>query len=69
MTTLSSSIDEIIARLKNLFIEVPGTHLSLDEISRLAGVEQVRCEPILDALVSAGFLTRSRDGRFRRPSA
>jgi DNA-binding IclR family transcriptional regulator len=59
---------EAVERLKGVFLEVPGTQLTAAEASRLSGLEIARCEPILDALVSAGFLTRGRDGRFRRPS-
>jgi DNA-binding IclR family transcriptional regulator len=61
-------ITEAVQRLKAMFLEVPGTQLSLGEASRLSGLEAARCEPVLDALVGAGFLTRGRDGRFRRPS-
>jgi DNA-binding IclR family transcriptional regulator len=68
MASVAPPVHELIDRVKNVFIEVPGTQLSLAEISRLGGVEPARCEAILDALMSAGFLSRGRDGRFRRPS-
>jgi hypothetical protein len=42
-----------------VFIEVAGTQLSLAEISRFAGVEPPRREAILDALISAGFMSRA----------
>ena len=61
-------ITEAIERLKGIFLEVPGTELSLAEAVRLSGLEPARCEPILDALVGTGFLMCGRDGRFRRPS-
>lgn len=62
------SITEAVERLKGVFLEVPGTQLSLAEAVRLSGLEPASCEPILDALVGTGFLMRGRDGRFRRPS-
>ena len=39
-----------------MFLEVPGTQLSLGEASRLSGLEAARCEPILDALPSASLV-------------
>jgi hypothetical protein len=59
-------ITEAIERLKGVFLEVPGTQLSLAEAVLLSGLEPARCEPILDALVGTGFLMCGRDGRFRR---
>jgi DNA-binding response OmpR family regulator len=59
---------EAIDRLKAIFIEVPGTQLSVKEASRMSGLDPERCQPVLDALVSTGFLTRGRDGRFRKTS-
>ena len=61
-------IADAVERLKNVFSEIPGTQLSLAEVSRLSGLEPERCQPLLDALISAGFLSRGRDGRFRRPA-
>jgi len=61
-------IVEAIERLKGVFLDLPGTQLSLGEASRLSGIEPARCEPLLDALIGTGFLMRGRDGRFRRPS-
>jgi two-component system, cell cycle response regulator DivK len=66
--TIVAPMAEAIGRLKSLFVEVPGTQLSASEISRLSGLELERCEPILDVLMRTGFLTRGRDGRFRRVS-
>jgi DNA-binding IclR family transcriptional regulator len=61
-------IVEAIERLKGVFLDVPGTQLSLGEAARLSGIEPARCEPLLDALIGTGFLMRGRDGRFRLPS-
>jgi hypothetical protein len=67
--TPTSPMTAAAERLKGLFVGVPGTQLSLADAVRLAGMESDRCEPVLDAQVSAGFLTRGGDGRCRRPSA
>jgi DNA-binding IclR family transcriptional regulator len=56
---------EDLQRIRGLFIEVPGTHLTSEEAARLAGVELHRCDALLTALVDAGLLTRSGKGRYR----
>ena len=57
-------IAEALHRVKGVFLEVPGTVLSLDQASRLAGLERDICESVLLALEDARFLKRARDGRF-----
>jgi hypothetical protein len=57
-------IHEALHRVKGVFLEVPGTVLSLDQASRLAGLERDVCESVLLALEDARFLKRARDGRF-----
>jgi DNA-binding IclR family transcriptional regulator len=63
-TQLLAAID----RLKAIFTEVPGTQLTVKEASRMSGLDPERCQPVLDALVSTGFLARGRDGRFWKTS-
>jgi hypothetical protein len=57
---------QAIERIKGVFMDVPGTQLSLGEVARMSGLEPARCEPILDALVGTGFLIRGRNNRFRQ---
>ena len=52
-------------RLRGVFIEVPGTHLTCDQAARLAGIDPDRCAALLNALVDVGFLQLS-NGRYRR---
>jgi hypothetical protein len=59
-------VAEALQRVKGVFLEVPGTHLSLAQASRLSGLEQGMCESVLLALEDAHFLQRARDGRFCR---
>jgi hypothetical protein len=53
-------------RLKNLFLEIPGSQLSVADAARLTGVDETTCLGILEALEQARFLARRRDGRFVR---
>jgi DNA-binding IclR family transcriptional regulator len=62
------SVPEAIARLKGMFLEVPGTRLSPADVSRLAGLDPSICHQILCALEDAHFLKQGRDGLFMRAS-
>jgi hypothetical protein len=44
---------EALHRVKGVFLEVPGTQLSLVEASRLSGLEPDMCESVLLALEDA----------------
>jgi hypothetical protein len=48
-----------------MFLEVPGTQLTLADASRLSGLEPI-CRIVLEALEDARFLARSRNGLFVR---
>jgi len=57
---------EAVQRLKAVFLEIPGTRLTVADASRLAGLERPTCEIVLGALEDARFLKRGRDGLYRR---
>jgi len=59
-------ISEALARVKGVFLEVPGTQLSTIQASQLAGLEYDICESVLLALEDARFLKRMRDARYSR---
>jgi hypothetical protein len=57
-----------VQRLKGLFLEVPGTRLTLLDAIKLSGLERSVCEVVLDALEHARFLRRATDGCYLRNS-
>jgi hypothetical protein len=57
---------QAIDLLKGLFLEVPGTQLSLEDAVRLSGIEHTVCLQVLEALERARFLRRSANGLFVR---
>ena len=59
-------VAEALQRVKGVFLEVPGTRLSIAETSQLAGLEHDLCESVMLALEDAHFLKRTRDGRYSR---
>ena len=62
-------VTEAVERLKGVFLEIPGTQLSIADASRLSGLERHVCSVVLEALEDARFLTRSRNGLFVRRTA
>ena len=60
------SIDEILRRVQGEFLEMPGLRVTEPQARRLWGLDSVSCEALLDALVDAKFLFRTRDGAFMR---
>jgi len=57
-------IVDAIERLKGLYLEMPGSHLSRTDIARLSGLEPELCDSVIDALEGAAFLRRSAGERF-----
>ncbi len=63
---LSRPIDEVLRRVQGEFLEMPGLRLTEPQARRLWGLDSVSCSALLDALVDAKFLFRTRDGAFMR---
>jgi len=62
-------ITEAVERLKGVFLEIPGTQLTLADASKLSGLDHPVCQVVLETLEDARFLTRGRDGRYQRRTA
>jgi hypothetical protein len=60
------TIAEAVHRLKGVFLEVPGTRLTVGDAARLSGLEAAVCLDVLKALEDAGFLGQGPDGAFVR---
>lgn len=60
------AIDEVLRRIRGEFLEMPGLRLTQAQARRLWGLDESACRALLDALVEAKFLFRTRDGAFMR---
>jgi hypothetical protein len=69
VTTHPDDIATLLARIRGEYLEMPGLRLSAAQAARLWGLERVRCEAVLAALVDRGFLRRMPDGTFTRVTA
>jgi hypothetical protein len=56
------AIEDWLQIVRGEFSEVPGLHLTTAQAQRLWGLDATTCESILEALVQAGFLRRTRGG-------
>jgi hypothetical protein len=62
----SIRVTEALQRLKGIFLEVPGTRMTVADATRLSGLDRCVCGLILSALEDARFLKRGRDGLYQR---
>ena len=61
-----SGMEEILRRVQGEFLEMPGLRLTAAQARRLWGLDAATCAALLDALVTAKFLFRTRDGAVMR---
>jgi hypothetical protein len=50
--------------VRSEYLEIPGLQLTRKEVQRLWGLDTLRCEAILEALIDAKFLRRTSDGAY-----
>jgi hypothetical protein len=63
---IAQPLDDVIRRVQGEYIEMPGLRLTPAQAQRLWGLDRVACDALLEALVDAKFLLRTRDGAFMR---
>jgi hypothetical protein len=66
MSAQQHPLDDVLRRVQGEFIEMPGLRVTSAQAQRLWGLDRVSCDTLLDALVDAKFLLRTRDGAFVR---
>jgi len=57
-------IPVLAQRLKAMYQEMPGMHLSPADAARLGGLDPSVCRDILEALADVHFLKRGQNGTF-----
>lgn len=58
--------EDVLRRVQGEFLEMPGLRLTEAQARRLWGLDAGSCEALLNTLVDAKFLFRTRDGAFMR---
>lgn len=62
------NVAKLLHRVRSEFLEMPGLRLGPAQAARLWGVDRTTSERVLDGLVEAGFLWKTRDGAYLRVS-
>jgi hypothetical protein len=66
MTRKRPRLQEWQERIRAEYAESPGLKLTLEDAKRFWALERTECQAVLDALVAARFLKRTRDGSYIR---
>jgi hypothetical protein len=53
-------------RVRAEYLEMPGLHLTVDQVQRLCGIDRPECRTVLDTLVSERFLCVKPNGAYAR---
>ena len=62
----AQTLEQLIKRAKAEFVEMPGLKLTIEQSSRLWGIEPAQCKTLLHALVRRNFLAVTDDGQYLR---
>lgn len=57
---------DVLARIRGEYREMPGLTLKAAQVQRLCGVEREACKHVLDTLVEERFLRLKSDGMYAR---
>jgi len=63
--THRASIHDWLRLIQAEYVQVPGLHLTTQQVERLWGLDTLISEALLHALVDAGFLKRTHTGSYR----
>ena len=66
MSPVETTVAEWLQIIRGEFHEVPGLCLTKPQVQRLWGLDLPTCDALLDALVDARFLERTRTGAYAR---
>jgi hypothetical protein len=60
------TVDDVRERVRAEYLEMPGLHLTIDQVQRLCGIERRMCTTVLDHLVEEHFLCVKPNGAYAR---
>lgn len=67
--TTHTHMDDLLARVRGEYLEMPGLRLSCKQASRLWAVDPQTCQQLLRALADVRFLRCTSDGIYSRADA
>lgn len=60
------TIEDLVMRIESEFLDMPGLKLTVPEGQRRFGIDEITCEAVLEALVDAGVLFKTRERLYGR---
>ena len=66
MANAGDPLDKTINRIKSEYREMPGLHLTFEQMLRLWQLDRSICRTVVEKLVDVQFLKTTRDGRYVR---
>ena len=66
MIAAQTTIADWIHLIRSEYLEIPGLHLTRNQVQRLWGLDDLTCDALLAALIDVRFLRRTRTGSYIR---
>jgi hypothetical protein len=66
MIAAQTTIADWIHLIRSEYLEIPGLHLTRNQVLRLWSLDAVMCDALLQALVDVRFLRRTHTGAYVR---
>lgn len=60
------NVEAVTQRVRAEFEEMPGLNLTEHQAAKLFGIEQTVCRDVLDRLITASYLRKTRSGTITR---
>jgi hypothetical protein len=61
-----STVQDVIARVRGEFLEMPGLRLTREQVQRLCGIDPAVSQLALESLLASRFLCVKADGHYVR---
>lgn len=66
MVAARSTAADWLHLIRSEYLEIPGLHLTRQQVQRLWGLDEITCDALLETLVDVRFLRRTRTGAYVR---
>jgi hypothetical protein len=64
MIAAQTTVVDWIHLIRAEYLEIPGLHLTRNQVQRLWGLDDLTCDALLEALVNVRFLRQTRTGAY-----
>ena len=64
MIAAQTTVVDWIHLIRAEYLEIPGLHLTRNQVQRLWGLDDLTCDALLEALIDVRFLRQTRTGAY-----